>query len=166
MPKRGRPTSYKKEYADKIIAYFDRPAYIETVKRFTTKNGSVIEEPIRIPNVIPTFDRFAHEVCNTDHKRLHEWKKQSADFRDAYARAQGLRKAFLVIGGGVGTINPVWAKFCAGNFTDMRDQISVSAEGLEDVLGALRARKSGKKTVDKSQADPAGPVDNKAKKPK
>ncbi len=140
MAKTGRPTKFKPEYCQKMIEFFNVPTFIQSKKTFTTKNGTVIEEPVKVLNLLPTFERFAENLEVTVGTML-QWKKQSRAFSQAYTRAEQMQKDWLVQGGVSGIANPIFTKFCAINMTDMRDKTEVNVEGFEAALGKIQRKK-------------------------
>lgn len=88
----GRPSGYKPEYVDKLIAFFDVSPTISKEKisvNRRTGEAQVTEEKEAID--LPTFERFAHSI-GTSHKTLLEWKERFPVFRKAYERAKELQQ--------------------------------------------------------------------------
>jgi hypothetical protein len=106
----GRPTKYKKRYCRDIIEFFDVAAVVERTKTITTKNGSVIEEPVYLPCILPTVVGFARKlgVCRDT---LHEWASKHKDFSDAFKRAKELQEEIWSQNSLQGLYNPRFSEF-------------------------------------------------------
>lgn len=148
---------YKPEYCQKIIEFFSCPLTYQVIKTYTTKNGTVITEPIERPNRLPTFEYFANHFLDLSCKTLIEWTKIYPEFSDAYARAHELQKEFIVQNGTSGLLNPHFTMFVAKNITDMRDVQHVEHTvqvGLDnDLRSRLDALKSRRMQVEVKQRD-------------
>lgn len=110
----GRPTKYKEEYCDKIVAYFDRP--------LTKINGNGKE----VGCDFPTFPGFAATI--RVHKyTLIEWTRVHPKFSASYDIARQFQEHILVTNTMNGHYPQAFAIFIAKNTTDMRDQTDVVA---------------------------------------
>ena len=128
----GRPTDYKPEYCQKIIEFFSRPLTKTIIKKYTTKAGTVIEEPIEKGNEFPTIEEFADTIdCSAG--TVVNWTKVHPDFMSAYMRAKGKWKDFLIKNALMDRYNPKFAQFVAINCTDMVDKIEVSGSGATNI---------------------------------
>ncbi len=124
----GRPSKYDPTYCNGIIEFFSRSLTKTLTKTYTTKAGTIIQEPIEQANELPTME----EYCNTlgiTVNTLKEWTKEDPDFLIAVTRAKQLEKDFLVKNGLTGRFDRTWT-FVAENFTDMRSKVQLS--GSED----------------------------------
>lgn len=60
---RGRPTSYKDEYVDQLIAFFESAEpYKEVEEIITFKGGAQKIETKLVPNKLPTLTKFAKKI--------------------------------------------------------------------------------------------------------
>ena len=123
----GRPTSWKPEYNDMIIEFFD-VAPTKILQTITTgKNDFEKVEEKEIANTMPTFERFSHKIgINID--TLYEWKKPQnkvkyPGFSEAYKTAQQLQEAFWIENGMKGLHNPAFAIFWAKNRLTYKDRL-------------------------------------------
>ena len=122
---------YRKEYADELVAYFDKPATrIEYEEKYDSNGNVTAKRPIVVPNDYPTFESFAQKigVCLTT---LENWAKRYRRFGDAYERARELQRNNLIINALGGRYNPLFAKFVAMNCHGMSDKVTEKHE-LED----------------------------------
>lgn len=118
----GRPTSYRSEYCQAIIKFFDRPYFTKTMtSRVTKKDGSVEEFFKDIANEMPLFSAFAYSI-GTHTQRLTEWTKQFPDFQEAYKKAHDLQEKFLAFHGLKGGYEQPFAIFAAKNLLNWRDR--------------------------------------------
>ena len=150
-PKRpiGRPSKYKPEYCDQLIAFFDQPLTHTLKKTYTTKAGTVIEEDIQKPNLIPTFEMFANSI-GTLTTTLDDWSKKNPEFHHAYMRAKQMQKNFLSQNALNGGYNPVFSKFWAINCLGMKDQMDVGGNiGLNVTFSKFEGIKQTDKPNDK-----------------
>jgi hypothetical protein len=135
----GRPTKYKKEYCEEIIAFFGVDKTRKEVKAVITgKNEYEKTEYETVPNDLPTFAKFARKIgVNGD--TLVKWAKKNKDFTAAYNMAKELQKEFLVDNGLAGLYPPASFIFTAKNVTDMRDKtetdITSGGKKIQPILG-------------------------------
>jgi hypothetical protein len=113
--KKGRPTKYDPRLCSQIIEYFDVEPYEEV-------DGK------RIPNPLPTFEKFAHSVglCVAT---LHVWKGNNQDFLEAYKKAQELQKHFWITNSLLGLYPPGFACFAGKNMFEWRDKQDINHSG-------------------------------------
>lgn len=101
--KMGRPTKYKEEYCDYIIAYFEE--HLVNLKE---------------KKEIPFLSKFARHIKVTTMSLL-EWSDKYPDFSCALKEAKKIQKECLITGGLNGTFNPTAFIFTAKNIAGMRD---------------------------------------------
>jgi len=129
----GRPTNYKPEYCDALIAFFDVEPYEDVeIKHYKDGKVSWIDTK-RMQNKLPTLTGFAKTI-GVSWRTLYDWlnKEHSSfqpEFSQAFTYAQELRKDFLIQNGLEGLIPPVTFKFVAVNMTDMRDKQQIEHTG-------------------------------------
>lgn len=128
----GRPTKYRKTYAQDLIEFFDHPCKVE---------GK--------PITFPTLQRFARTigVCVDT---LHEWAKVHEEFSDALTQAKEMQEAILLENAMDGAYNAQFAKFYAANAygsryrerqdVDLKTQASITFKidapgNIEDICG-------------------------------
>ena len=144
--KAGRKTTYKPEYCQDIIQFFDKPHFTnEVVERTTKPNGEVKEKLAKFPNTIPFFSEYAHTIGKTAKTLLH-WCEIAPEFGIAYAHAKDLQRQMLIANGLNGLYNAQAYVFTAKNIAGMRDQIEqvqgISGE-LVDLLKELNGTSRG-----------------------
>lgn len=119
----GRPTKYKPEYCDQIIAYFSVKPYEQIWTQTEYQNGSVKSKLTITANPLPTMAEFAHSIgVNGD--TLVEWakdrnKEKYPGFSAAYIRAKELYRKILIINGLHGFYNARLAKLLYLNTTNI-----------------------------------------------
>lgn len=99
-PNGGRPTEYRPEYCDALLAWFDGPRTERVIKKrrvIPQKAGPPAEEVEyeTLGLALPTLEGFASSIGYTS-KCLRGWAKNFADFGVAFARARELQKDWLV----------------------------------------------------------------------
>ena len=117
----GRPTQYRPEYCEEIIEYFDVAPYTTSVKTITTKNGSIIEEPITLPNdarFMVGFERLIGVSLQT----LHNWCKEYPEFLEAFTQAKELQARHVAVNALNGTYNGGFAQFMLMNTAGWRNK--------------------------------------------
>lgn len=130
----GRPSKYKKEFADQLIDYFDVEPYRRELKAESTaygKNGNETfnkKEYILVANDPPFLIGFCEEI-GISMDTLHEWVDKYPEFSDAYARAKELFKRFLVTNGLNRAADSAFTIFTAKNTTDMKDKMELEPSG-------------------------------------
>lgn len=128
----GRPTKYKKVFADMLVEYFSIPATTEKEITITTRDGKMYTKTETVANDIPTFEGFAESI-QVDDRTLERWDKAKTstgrpthpEFCRAYARAKQLQKQILVTNALAGRYNSSFAMFYAKNVTDLRDRLEL-----------------------------------------
>lgn len=149
----GRPTKFKPEYADLIVAFFDVAPYEKQILEETTEyfaNGSEKKSSSKYrytPTKFPTLLGFARSI-EVDYGTIKRWaekgeqleedmlamsdagEKEKGEFDDAFQRfcksynvAKELQKEWLIANGMAGAAPPASFIFVAKNVTDMRDKI-------------------------------------------
>lgn len=127
----GRPTKYKPEYCDAIVAFFDGPRTQERVKSVTTgKNDYEKTEYETVPLPLPTLAKFARSI-GVSHDTILEWASKHKEFSAAYNSVKHLQKEFLVDNGLGGLYPPASFIFTAKNVTDMRDKNETELTGKD-----------------------------------
>ena len=120
----GRPTKYRPEYCQQLLAHFSQPLTKTVIKKYTTKAGTVIEEPIEKPNELPTIEGFAESI-GVVKDVIIDWTNKYPEFLFAYRRAKQIFRDFIVRNGITGRYDSRFAQFVAINDTDMRDRKEV-----------------------------------------
>ena len=130
----GRPSSYKDEYVDDLIRFFDQSVY--TIKTTYDKEGN--EKVEKVLNPFPTLARFATKVGVT-RDTLYEWatatnekgELKHPDFSYAYKRAKDFQEALLVEGAIGGMYQANFSIFTAKNVLGWRDKMEQEITGAE-----------------------------------
>lgn len=128
---RGRPTEYREEFCDMMIAFFD--IEVQEVKTIPLEDGTSTVSVVQ--NTFPTLTRFASKL-GVSRQTLHDWatKKDESgapvypEFADAYARARDLQEALITEGGMAGSYEPRFATFAAKNLIGWKDQVETKIE--------------------------------------
>lgn len=143
---KGRPTTYKPEFCDKLIEFFDVEPhcdipiehydYIKVKKRIVKRVKWADFK--RVPNKTPTLRNFAKSI-KMPISTIYDWlnpKHDSfqPDFSGAFTHARAIRQDFLTENGLQGLYPPASFKFVAVNLTDMVDK-SESDHRLVDEAG-------------------------------
>lgn len=124
----GRPTKYRPEYCQKIVEFFDRKPYEPMLKDDGTPFLNKFGDPVMIPAVFPTFERFAFEI-GVEVKTLHNWCNEHPDFLQAFTRAKHLQSDVLDVNGLAENYNAGYAKFIAINCTEKVDKVETKHSG-------------------------------------
>ena len=130
----GRPSSYKDEYVDDLIRFFDQSVY--TIKTTYDKEGN--EKVEKVLNPFPTLARFATKVGVT-RETLHDWATEKLangelrypEFAYAYKRAKDFQEALLVEGAIGGMYQANFSIFTAKNVLGWRDKMEQEITGAE-----------------------------------
>ncbi len=119
--KGGRPTKYKPEYCEAIVAFFSKdPTTLKEVTSITKKG--ITTHKVEVPEKLPLLSAFARSI-DVDEDTLLNWTKEHPEFFGAYTRAKALQKEFLIHNGLAGLYDTKFAMFVAVNCTDMRDKV-------------------------------------------
>ena len=118
----GRPTKYKKEYCDLMIEYFTiQPQQTVYKKTYYADGGIKAEEPVVLPEQLPTFQKFADSVGVTV-STLWEWEKKYKEFSKAYARAKQLQEYIWLVNSMSNLYNAQFAQFFGKNCLGYKDK--------------------------------------------
>lgn len=164
----GRPSAYRPEFCEMMVAFFDIPLEREVVVEVEDGQGGSIKETRMVANSFPTFTRFAARI-GVSRESLRNWanaKKPDGtpikpEFFCAYARARDLQEALLIEGGMSGVYNYKFAILAARNILGWRCHVepdvdvSVNAATVDELNhiyeeGMRRAKEGRKKTMDSS----------------
>ena len=137
---RGRPSGYKKIYAQKMIEFFDVEYFDTVIEKFYYKNGDRKEKETRVANKLPFISQFARSI-GVNRDTLHHWanetypanyktkslqnKLKHPEFSDAYKKAKEMQKEMLINNGLMGLYNPTSFIFTAKNIAGMRDNYKI-----------------------------------------
>lgn len=125
----GRPSTYKPEYCQMMIDFFDVPKTKERLKaHITGKNEYVKEEYEEVANELPTFSKFERNN-KLSFGIVTDWIKMFPEFRLIYNTCKELQKEFLMDNGLRGMYPPASYIFTAKNITDMRDEQAINLGG-------------------------------------
>ena len=130
----GRPSSYKDEYVDELIRFFDVAVY--TIKTTYDKEGN--EKTEKVLNPFPTLARFATKIGVT-RETLHDWataklpsgELKHPEFSYAYKRAKDYQEALLVEGAIGGMYQANFSIFTAKNVLGWRDKTEQEITGAD-----------------------------------
>ena len=143
-PNEGRATKYRPEYCQMMIDFFDVEPTETVIKKITTKNGTVIEEPVQRAVRFPSIERFAFKI-GVIHETLLEWTKRFPEFAETYSRAKELQKYILNTNALSGLYDSRYAQFVAINCTDMRQKQELALDAAQGTTLNIEIRsKSGK----------------------
>lgn len=129
-PKRGRgaPTLYSPALCEELLDYFEVEPYRMSIRTITRKDGSTVEEEVKIPNELPTLAGFAVKV-GVHRDTLHEWGRVHPEFSDAIKKAKDNQERILVSNGLENLYAQPFAIFTAKNLTGWRDKLAVESSG-------------------------------------
>lgn len=125
----GRPTKYRKYFANWMLDYFNVDPYEVNIYKNDKGDTKVHLEAVRLP----TLERFATKL-NVDTDCLANWANAKdpkdptgktllhPEFFGAYQKCKHIQKEILVVNGLKGLYQSNFAIFVATNFTDMMDK--------------------------------------------
>ena len=124
----ARPTTYREEYCQMIIDYFNIDAYKTIKLKYYYKNGESKDILKEVPNDLPLFSGFAVKI-GVHRETLINWCDKHEEFFDAYKKAKELQRNMLITNGLRGNYQTAFAIFTAKNITDMRDRQEIEHSG-------------------------------------
>jgi hypothetical protein len=129
--KGGQPTKYRPEYCEKIIEFFTVQPQQTVYKRTYFSDGRIkSEEPVILPEQLPTFQKFADSIGVTV-STLWEWEKNIEEFSKAYARAKQLQEHIWLVNGMSNLYNSQFAQFFGKNCLGYKDTQNIEVTGAE-----------------------------------
>lgn len=129
----GRPTAFREEYADELLAFFNKEAFER--KPLLDKEGNEKGSEV-VPVKFPTLARFAVMIGVT-RDTLYEWATaknednslKHPDFSYAYKKAKEYQEAILVEGALAGAFQANFSIFTAKNVLGWRDKVEQEITG-------------------------------------
>ncbi len=110
------PLRYQPEFCDRLLAFFDVPAF--RVTEVMKRDGSV--SLVETASELPTFASFAKSL-DTTCSVLDSWEKKHPAFRDAAQKARDLQSNILIQNSLRGNYSSSFAVFTAKNLLGWRD---------------------------------------------
>ena len=120
----GRPSKYDPKFCEEIVTFFNQEPYEQLTRTITRKDGSVVEEEVRVATPLPTLADYATKI-GVHRDSIHEWSKNYPEFSDAIKRAKDCQERILVTNGLMGLYNPSFAIFTAKNVIGWKDRHDV-----------------------------------------
>lgn len=160
----GRPTAYRPEFCEMMVAFFDIPLEREVVVDVKDGQGGTIKETRIVVNSFPTFARFAARI-GVSRESLRNWANAKnldgtpvkPEFFGAYARARDLQESLLIEGGMSGVYNYKFAILAARNILGWRGHVEqdvvvsvndATADELDHIYEeGMRSAKEGRKKM-------------------
>lgn len=167
----GRPTDYRDEFVDELVAYFDIPVQSEVDVDVVGKDGKTATEKRIITNTFPTLTRFAAKIGVT-RQTLHDWATDKdadgalkrPEFSYAYARARDSQESLLTEGGMAGNYEPRFAVFAAKNLIGWKDQTETKSEVTLSTISTDQLDDAYKLGMEQSARDRAMVLERRAKR--
>ena len=129
-------TPYKQEYVEKMLEYFNKPAFTRKPRSITafaelyTKFDPPEEkEPIEV-TMYPTFEKFAADNMLTMEELL-EWQKNYPEFKKAYKRCTLFQKNIFIVNSLHGNYGYSFAKIIAKSSFNIDDK---TVESLDTIF--------------------------------
>lgn len=152
MKKRGRPSTYKPEYAKKLIEFFDVEPFEDVVLPHyfnDAKHRVKWKDFKRVACKLPTLRDFAKSI-KVPISTIYDWLSDKhpsfhKGFSDAFTHAKEIRKDFLIQNALQGLYPPLTFKFVAVNLTDMRDKTDIAFGDLNIYVNEKFKGKDGHK---------------------
>ncbi len=114
--KNSPPLRYRPEFCDRLMAFFDVPAF--RVTEVMKRDGSV--SLVETAAELPTFAAFAKSLGTTC-AVLDVWEKKHPSFREAAQKARDLQSNILIQNSLRGNYSASFAVFTAKNLLGWRD---------------------------------------------
>lgn len=125
----GAPSTYKPEYAQKLLDYFTVQPYRELPETWYNPDGSVKRESIKlVANPPPHIGGFAR-LLGVSKMTIYDWARKYPDFAYSVAHAQDMRRAMIIDNALSGLYNPLFAKLAAANLFGWHDRQDVQHSG-------------------------------------
>lgn len=134
--KMGRPLSYKPEYCQRIVEYFDIEPYREVETNYTYKNGDTVTKTELRANDLRFFSGFARSI-GVVQPTLQSWRETYPDFSVAFKKAKELQEEHLITNGLQDTFAQAFAIFTAKNILGWRDKTEVEHSGNLTLQGIM-----------------------------
>lgn len=123
----GRPTKYDPAMCERAREYFNREAYVVSKRTITRKDGSTVEEDVRLPADLPTLAGFAC-LLGVHRDTLNQWTKDNPEFSDAIKEGKAHQERILVTNGLCGLYEGAFGIFTAKNVLGWRDKLAIGGD--------------------------------------
>jgi hypothetical protein len=144
----GRPTKYKPEYCQDIVAFFDIEPYNEVIEITTYKDGTTKENKKFIACDLPTFEGFCKKIkIHID--SLYEWQKIYKDFSVSMRQCRALQKSILITNSLKGLYQSNYAIFVTSNLTKFRQKKDITGNIKKSITHDTHALDELIKKIDK-----------------
>lgn len=168
----GRPSTYKPEYVQALLQYFDKPPVREIPETWYNPDGSVKRESMKlVANPPAHIGGFARSL-GVSKMAVYDWARKYPDFGYAMLHARDMRRAMIIDNALMGLYNPLFAKLAAANLFGWHDRQDVNhtgevksvivryhkpeREAIPDILAPKNGLIPGGE--DKEKAREAGPI--------
>lgn len=139
--KRGAPTSYREEYCDAVIEYFERPREVRSVEVSSEDGPFGLKTSYRtICAELPDLAGFCRSI-GISRETLYQWQKRHPAFADSCARARLVAESLVADRANNGLYNAASAQFYQKNvfgWTDKTQIETINSQDSQD-MGNMRA---------------------------
>ncbi len=112
--KRGRPSRYRREFAQQLVDYFSAPAQRVARKIEKYPDGALKSSaPVALTTPFPTFEAFAAAI-GVARSTLYAWETDHPTFAEACRRAREQQIRFIVENGLNGNYSTSFAQYLLG----------------------------------------------------
>ncbi len=126
---RGAPSTYKPEYCQELINYFDVQPVREIPETWYNPDGSVKRESIKlVANPPAHIGGFARKI-GVSKSVIYDWARKYPDFAYSLAHARDMRRSMIIDNALSGLYNPLFAKLAAANLFGWHDRQDVNHTG-------------------------------------
>jgi hypothetical protein len=119
-------STYKPEYCQDLIDFFNKPPTREIVETWYHTDGSVKRESMReVPNSPPHLGQWALKI-GVWPNLPYEWAREHEEFATALMCARTLRKHLVIDNALKGLYNPIFSKLAAANWFNWHEKQDVN----------------------------------------
>lgn len=129
----GRPTTYKPEFVQKALDYFNRDKYIIEAREQVTASGRVAVVNEKIPNEFPSIAGLAVSL-KCAKSTIYEWAKTHSDFSDALDYGRAIQENWLMDHSLAGRWNAGMAKFLMINNHAYKDKVEQEVNQTSEIV--------------------------------
>lgn len=125
--KGGRPTKYRDDYPEKLLAFFDIPLERVVIEQRVTNKGDIVEVEVIKPARFPTVEGFCAHL-KISKSTLHDWVRAYPLFSNALSKAKQMQMNHLIVNAMDGAYHAGFAKFMAMNLSDYREKVETKVD--------------------------------------
>lgn len=136
--KQHKNSTYKKEYVQRILDYFNVPESEMREKVIQRKNGKTETAMEEVAPKLPTFQGFARSL-GVSSRTVSVWAEKYPEFADAFLRCKDIQEHLVIVHGLHGRYNHSFAAIVARSQFGWEEKVEIKHGGTPELLSQIAA---------------------------